>query len=475
MKFISLLKRSVVITALALIPVSFNANANGLQNQLNKMFDSMSATTAPGVFETQTRGVIAGGRFTMKNKIFNENIVSFIPPSFSASCSGVDFFGGSFSFINGEQFIALLRQIAANAAGYAFQQALGAICPDCKNIIDTMQNKIQALNQFLGNSCQLGKGIVTDTFDALGLAHDGAQGFMAQADGLITDMFTGWSQSGGKSAAEINQENNPEKAKLSIGNMVWKQLKKNDTKRWFSSGDELLMESMMTLTGSIVIHEVEETTGGASGSSTPPKASPYSLLPGNKINLRDFIVGGNVHVYSCDGDKEHCMIQGEVGADKAVPLVGLKKQLDDVFLGTGSSIGLIFKLHAGAPNATSTEQQMMSNMPNDIGALISNLSHRSTDLGATFIREASGAIATAMAYKLATDMIRAVRMSMANNNEAYAKDAIELIDNSLENIHKEHDALLNEFGNISNLHEKYQILMQNSDKLQLINTNMNQG
>ncbi|MGD9700384.1 conjugal transfer protein TraH [Acinetobacter sp.] len=475
MKIKSIIKRTAVISAISIASLVPQANANGLQNQLNKMFDSMSATTAPGVFETQTRGVIAGGRFTMKNKIFNENIVSFIPPSFSGSCSGIDIFGGSFSFINGEQFIALLRSIAANAAGYAFQQALGVVCPDCAHLIDTLQNKIQTLNQFLGNSCQLGKGLVVDTFDAMGLKHDGSEGFIAQGKGLIQDMLSGWSRPTGKSAAEINQENNPETAKQSIGNMVWKQLKKNDTKRWFSSGDEVLMEAMMSLTGSVIIHEVAEAPDSTSGSSTPAKASPYSLLPGNKINLRDFIVGGNVHVYSCDGDKEHCMIQGEVGADKAVPLVGLKKQLDDVFLGTGSSIGLIFKLHAGAPNATSTEQQMMSNMPNDIGALISNLSHRSTDLGATFIREASGAIATAMAYKLATDMIRAVRMSMANSNEAYAKETIELIDNSLENIHKEHDALLNEFGNISNLHEKYQILMQNSDKLQLINTNMNQG
>jgi len=473
MKIRSILKRTAVISAISIASLIPQANANGLQNQLNKMFDSMSATTMPGVFETQTRGVISGGRFTMKNKIFNENIVSFIPPSFSGSCSGIDIFGGSFSFINGEQFIALLRSIAANAAGYAFQQALGVVCQDCAHYIDTLQNKIQTLNQFLGNSCQLGKGLVVDTFDAMGLKHDGSEGFIAQSQGLVQDMLSGWSRPEGKSAAQINQENNPEKAKLSIGNMVWKQLKKNDTKRWFSSGDEILMEAMMSLTGSVIIHEEKESTDGAPGSSTPPKATPYSKLPGYKVHLRDFIVGGNIHVYSCDGDKEHCMIQGEVGADKGVNITGLKKQLEDVFLGKEGSPGLVYKLNAGYPNATPTEKQIMTNMPNDIGALISNLSHRSVDLGISYIREASGAIATAMAYKLATDMVRAVRMSMANNNEAFVGEALKEIDNSFDLINKEHDALLNEFGNMTSLHEKYQILMGNSEKLEMINNNMN--
>lgn len=473
MKIKSIIKRTAVISAISIASLVPQANANGLQNQLNKMFDSMSATTMPGVFETQTRGVISGGRFTMKNKIFNENIVSFIPPSFSGSCSGIDIFGGSFSFINGEQFIALLRSIAANAAGYAFQQALGVVCPDCAHIIDTLQNKIQTLNQFLGNSCQLGKGLVVDTFDAMGLKHDGSEGFIAQGQGFVQDMLSGWSRPTGKSAAEINQENNPETAKQSIGNMVWKQLKKNDTKRWFSSGDEVLMEAMMSLTGSVIIHEVAEAPDSTSGSSTPAKSTPFSKLPGYKVHLRDFIVGGNIHIYSCDGDKEHCMIQGEVGADKGVNITGLKKQLEDVFLGTGSSPGLIYKLNAGYPNATATEQQIMSNMPNDIGALISNLSHRSVDLGISYIKETSGAIATAMAYKLATDMIRAVRMSMANNNEAFLGEALSEIDNSFDLINKEHEALLNEFGNITGLHEKYQILLGNAEKFELINNNMN--
>ncbi len=54
-----------------------------------------------------------------------------VPPSFSAGCGGIDLFGGSFSFINMNQFVDLMRAVASNAAGYAFQLAINAMCPDC--------------------------------------------------------------------------------------------------------------------------------------------------------------------------------------------------------------------------------------------------------------------------------------------------------------------------------------------------------
>ena len=76
-------------------------------------------------------------------------------PSFNAGCGGIDLFAGSFSFISAEQFQNLLRAIAANAAGYAFEVALGAMCKECLETMETLQKKIQALNQGFANSCQL--------------------------------------------------------------------------------------------------------------------------------------------------------------------------------------------------------------------------------------------------------------------------------------------------------------------------------
>ncbi|WP_435339268.1 conjugal transfer protein TraH [Morganella morganii] len=130
---------------------------------MDRLFNEMSNTTRPGIHQTQRRGVIAGGRVTTKARIFDENLVSFVPPSWKAGCGGVDLFGGSLSFVNADQIVQLMRAVAANAKGYAFQLALDNVFPDGAKWIENFQKKVQALNQHLGNSCQLAQGIVNDS------------------------------------------------------------------------------------------------------------------------------------------------------------------------------------------------------------------------------------------------------------------------------------------------------------------------
>jgi predicted DsbA family dithiol-disulfide isomerase len=76
-------------------------------------------------------------------------------------------FGGSFSFINFNQFVQLMRNVAGNAAGYAFQLAVGAMCPWCASVMTDLQKKIQEMNQMFSNSCRLAQGLVNDTVKAL--------------------------------------------------------------------------------------------------------------------------------------------------------------------------------------------------------------------------------------------------------------------------------------------------------------------
>jgi len=106
-----------------------------------------------------------------RNRIMNESLWHLVPPSVKAGCGGIDLFGGSFSFISMEQFQNLLRAIASNAAGYAFEIALQTMCKDCMEVMETLQKKLLALNQGFANSCQLAKGIVNDVADAFDIAH----------------------------------------------------------------------------------------------------------------------------------------------------------------------------------------------------------------------------------------------------------------------------------------------------------------
>ena len=155
-----------LITAL-LLAVSVGPTWASVDAELNNMFVDMSNFTAPGVWNSQRRGVISGGGFVARNRIANINLMSIVPPSFEAGCGGINVYGGSFSFINKEQFVGLMRNIASNAMGYAFQLALNSMCESCMQTIETLARKVQQMNQNMGNSCQMAQGIVNDTLSGM--------------------------------------------------------------------------------------------------------------------------------------------------------------------------------------------------------------------------------------------------------------------------------------------------------------------
>jgi conjugative transfer pilus assembly protein TraH len=53
----------------------FQANA-GLDEEMNGMFADMINATPGGYYETQRRGVIAGGSLVTRNKIMHTNLIS---------------------------------------------------------------------------------------------------------------------------------------------------------------------------------------------------------------------------------------------------------------------------------------------------------------------------------------------------------------------------------------------------------------
>ena len=124
----TVLKHFGIFLLLLLVQSGVPAYAD-LQQEMDGMFGTMTNVTAPTAHLGQRRGVITGGSLVARNGITNTNLVSFVPPSFSAGCGGIDLFAGSFSFINFNQFVQLLRNVAGNASGYAFQLAVGAMCP----------------------------------------------------------------------------------------------------------------------------------------------------------------------------------------------------------------------------------------------------------------------------------------------------------------------------------------------------------
>lgn len=450
----------LLILLLVLFPLP--SSANGLQNEMNKLFGSMTNSTSPGVYETQRRGVLSGGRFTMKNRIYNETIFNITPPSIKGGCGGIDFFGGSFSFINSEQLVQLMRAIAANAQGYAFQIALKTICEDCMATIETLAKKLQQLNQHLGNSCQLAQGIVNDITNVAGLDAKGKTdaSLVANAKGFFSDFFDASKPSGGKTPTqELKNRNRTEYEKF-VGNIIWKELKGNNTQYWFTYGDDILMETIMSLTGTVIVQEPQGSGEDATQDVT--------TLAGHKVKLNDLVFGGNdIQIYSCRSDTSLCMKAGEGGSGmRTINLEGIGDKIYKALVGpvNAPGQGIIGKLAYNSGNLTSSEQALMENLPVAVGSAIVQLSALSEDAARAFVSDASSSLGVVISYHMVTELFRAARSSIATMSNAYKPLAEAEMNRSFDAVHAEYNRLVNTYGSISGLLKDYNTLIINIRK-----------
>lgn len=247
------IKQIAVVTIMALAMTEI-AHANRLKDALDGMF--MSNTTDASAFKTQTMGGLVGGSFSARTPSRPINVVAFDPPRFSAGCGGVDIFGGSFSFINSEQLVALLRQVGQQAIGVAFQLALKSINPMLADLMTEFQNKIQSLNQMLKNTCGIATQMTKGIWDAFARANDSEQKTAQESTskGLFDDIM------GGFSALFASPNTTTKKAGKDadgVGNLVWKALKESNAGSGFGGSaagfDKEGNEIVMSLLGTYIV------------------------------------------------------------------------------------------------------------------------------------------------------------------------------------------------------------------------------
>jgi conjugative transfer pilus assembly protein TraH len=85
------------LLVIALIPATQAADPprTGIGNQMTEMFDTMLNYTEPTAHLGQRRGVLTGGSLNARNRIMNESLWHFVPPSFDAGCGGIDLFAAA--------------------------------------------------------------------------------------------------------------------------------------------------------------------------------------------------------------------------------------------------------------------------------------------------------------------------------------------------------------------------------------------
>jgi hypothetical protein len=205
---------------------------------LNAALQDMYVVTGnePTIYQSQRRLGIDAGYLRVRAPVNTFNVVNFSPPRFDVGCGGLDLYGGSFSFINAEQFRQLLRQIGANALGYAFKLALSSICADCEAQLTQLMNDIAEKTQMQMDSCKWAQGLVEDSAKALGFKfeqehslEEAAQGTFGDTWEAIQSMFEdpGTDKSGLE--ADGADSTNPE-----VGNLTWNALTLTNTAARFN-------------------------------------------------------------------------------------------------------------------------------------------------------------------------------------------------------------------------------------------------
>lgn len=271
-----------LITASCALPALVYADEVG--TRLESFFNEMGAqanVTSGGSFEGQTRNLMTGGSLYMRVPQQSYNLASIQSPALKAGCGGIDLFAGSFSYINKEQFVSMVRNIGNNAVGYAFNLAIDAIDPMIGNVLKDMRKSLENVNNMNINSCEAGQALVNGIVGKTALAsQQGCQSFSALLN-ITDDRLDAWGNcSEPVKRREVNTaiRNNPEAkdaAPLTLisGNLMARVLNKSFP--WMSDDEKSLLISM---TGTFLV----DATGDK---------PQFTIVPPSLTDERDLIAG----------------------------------------------------------------------------------------------------------------------------------------------------------------------------------------
>jgi conjugative transfer pilus assembly protein TraH len=291
----ALLACAIALSPLQATPASLNA-------EMQSMFDELGAignVTSPGAFRGQAMNLYTGGSLMMRAPGRNYPLLQAQLPSVRAGCGGIDLYGGAFSFINKEQFVALLRNIGANAVGYAFKLALQSISPDIDKLLTELQDQVNKINAMNINSCEAAQSLVNGMVGEFDQSVQSGCANISQYLGSVSDraearMTCASGAAGVVRTAADSADPNVRNATFAKGNVTWIAL--NQVGGSISRQEK---ELIMSVIGTVILTPPADDGSGA---------GPRHLEP-TILGLRDLMHGkaesttpGQVQmeVYTCD-------------------------------------------------------------------------------------------------------------------------------------------------------------------------------
>lgn len=254
--------------AAVFVLTSFPASA-GLRDALDSMF-AYNNVTGGGAYASQTRGGFVGGSIVGRSPIRQINLVSFDPIRINAGCGGLDLFGGSFSFINSEQLVALFRSIVQNAVGALFKIAIDAIQPYIGGVMNQFQSLMNALNLGSKNTCAIANQMVSAFKPSAQKTQQQEEKSMADSiGGAASDLWesiTNFFSFKGENTKPAESASNPDGTSSEYGNKTWRAMFISDSAQQLGDpglsvlGKRETMELIQSILGTEVV--IEKTVDG---------------------------------------------------------------------------------------------------------------------------------------------------------------------------------------------------------------------
>lgn len=365
MKIIYQLCAAVIIGVLPVQIVTADLN-----DELNELFDGLINVTPPDTFTSARRGVVSGGSLYVRTKIVKPNVLNFQPPTLNGNGCNIDMFGGSFSFLKGEELEELVKSIMTNSEAmvtYMFFIALRNMCPSCAQNLENLKNAVAKLNASLGNSCKISQNVLEGMGGSVRKAdanESGPLAFIGEGLGIVDDAFNaaanrlngsmigsqiaGFERSGGQFPADVKKPYD-----LGIeGNLVWRAIVGKDqvlggstgVSEWFlsGSGDHTLLETLLSFLGTVVyIPPVDQAGNPIDG------ATNLETVWESTVDLNDLLYSDNeIEIYQCpssdlsemiDQPSMRCVNQQL----RNVPYKGIVPRINEMMLGQD---GIVVKL-----------------------------------------------------------------------------------------------------------------------------------
>ncbi|WP_171353696.1 conjugal transfer protein TraH [Vibrio coralliilyticus] len=410
--------RKLKLTAIAASLFFTSKSFAALDDQMRDAFDMLTNTTSPNAYETSRRGGISGGSLFLKSPIKRTNVLSATAPSFSSGCGGIDLYGGSFSYINADQFIETFQAVGSNALGYGVKLAVQSGCPTCEQVMTSLEKTAQFINSMNVDSCQAAQGLVSAGVD---FATTAKADVSAKTYGISTGQWEdlneawGWASESGTSATKQLESANPTAVSENITiNTTWKAMKEAEIANVFG-GDDQFLELVMTMIGTVVIKNPSSDT------DSDPKPIVYE---GAAIKLTDLIDGGTLSIYKCDTTDATGCLSPPLSPSQSVTITGLKDMVNESLLGTDGLVSAYSTDSAWSDTAKKTLE-----FPTLIGhhclqKIRQSAMTGSIDTLGTYIGEiCSERMALELAYMQVTSYIQTTLSALKNLNATPAQES----------------------------------------------------